>query len=111
MGMAPSGVHPPIVPMVEGAAKPVETWAVNVASSNKQLTGKEVATKVMKDNGPHLNVRVNEVKALKGDGTVIRTPSDAEREKVASKKKFKETGLVVKVEERLFTALSPETFM
>lgn len=106
MGMAPSGVHPPIVPMVEGAAKPVETWAVNVASSNKQLTGKEVATKVMKDNGPHLNVRVNE-----GDGTVIRTPSDAEREKVASKKKFKETGLVVKVEERLFTALSPETFM
>lgn len=47
---------------------PVETWAAKVMSSNSEMTGKEVATKVMKEVGPHLNMRVHEVKVLKGRG-------------------------------------------
>lgn len=83
MGATPSGVYPTNAPMVERVANPV------------QLTGKEVATKVMKEVGPHLNVRVHEIKALKGVGAIITTPSVAERENVANNAKFKETGLVV----------------
>lgn len=48
--------------------KPVETWAAKVMSSDKEMSGKDVVRKVMKEVGPHLNVRVHEVKAIKSGG-------------------------------------------
>ncbi|KAI8115053.1 putative 50 kDa protein in type I retrotransposable element R1DM [Lucilia cuprina] len=75
--------------------KPVETWSV-VVKGKKGVTSKEVVDKVVKEVGPTLGVRVHELRPLRrSDGTVIRTPSVAEREKVAANVKFGEVGLEV----------------
>lgn len=65
-------------------------WLIRFTS--RLRPGLRKATKVMKEVGTHLNVRVHEVKALKSGGAIIRTSSVADREKVANNAKFKEAG-------------------
>lgn len=89
-----TGVPPVVSP------KPVETWSVVVRGRNG-ATSEEVVQKVVKEVGPSLGVRVHEVKPLRDGGAVVRTPSVAEREKIAANSKFKEVGLDVTVKDKL----------
>lgn len=82
------------------APKPVETWSV-VVRGKKGVTSKEVVDKVVKEVGPTLGVRVHEVRPTRDGGAVIRTPSVAERQKVAANRKFEEVGLEVSVKDKL----------
>ncbi|CAD7001977.1 unnamed protein product [Ceratitis capitata] len=114
---------PPVPALGAHAAtlpKPVETWSVVVRSKNPSTTSKEVVQKVVKEVCPNLKVRVHEVKAVKGGGAIIRTPSVAEREKVAKNERFKEVGLNVEVNRKLgtrvvvqgvHTEITPDEFM
>lgn len=80
--------------------KPVETWSVVVKGKGK-ATAKEVVEKVVKEVGPTLGVRVHDVRPMGAGGAVIRTPSVAERGKVATNAKFAEVGLEVSVNDKL----------
>ena len=80
--------------------KPVETWSV-VVKGKKGATSKEVVEKVVTEVGPTLGVRVHELRPLRDGGAVIRTPSVAEREKIAANTKFGEVGLEVSVKDKL----------
>lgn len=82
------------------AVKPVETWSV-VVKGKKQTSSKEVVSKVVEQVGPTLGVRVHEVRPIKDGGAVIRTPSVAERRKIAENAKFAEVGLEVSVKDKL----------
>lgn len=84
---------PPVVP------KPVETWSVVVRG--KGVSSEDVVKKVVGEVGPSLGVRVHGVRPIKNGGAVIRTPSLAEREKIAANMKFAEVGLEVSVNDRL----------
>lgn len=86
--------HAPVAP------KPVETWSVVVRSKTAAVP-KEVVHKVVNQVGPTLGVRVHEVKEVRSGGAVIRTPSVAERERIARNPKFGEVGLEVSVNEKL----------
>ncbi|KAI8115012.1 putative 50 kDa protein in type I retrotransposable element R1DM [Lucilia cuprina] len=86
-------VTPPVV------RKPVETWSVVV--KGKGVPADQVVEKVVTEVGPTLGVRVHEIKPTRGGGAVIRTPSVAEREKVAANAKFAEVGLEVSVSQKL----------
>lgn len=117
---APVAVRPvpptayPALPVV----RPVETWSV-VVRGQKGKTSKEVVEKVVSEVGPTLGVRVHEVRAIK-DGAIIRTPSEAERRKIAENRKFSEVGLEVAVPtklgpkimvQRVHGEISPDEFM
>ena len=80
--------------------KPVETWSV-VVKGKKGATSKEVVDKVVTEVGPTLGVRVHELRPLRDGGAVIRTPSVAEREKIATNTKFGEVGLEVSIKDKL----------
>lgn len=80
--------------------KPVETWSV-VVKGKKGVSSKEVVEKVVSEVGPTLGVRVHELRPLRDGGAVIRTPSVAEREKVAANAKFGEVGLEVSIKDKL----------
>lgn len=84
----------PVVP------KPVETWSV-VVKGKKGVTSEEVVQKVEKEVGPTLGVRVHAIRPMKDGGAVIRTPSVAEREKIAANEKFAEVGLEVSVKDKM----------
>lgn len=99
--------------------KPVETWSVVVKGKNTS-SSKEVVQKVVKEVAPTLGVRVHDVRPMKSGGAVIRTPSVAERTKIAANKKFAEVGLEVAVNDKLgprvvvrgvHTCISPDEFM
>ena len=62
----------------------------------KGVTSKEVVEKVVKEVGPTLGVRVHEVRPTRDTGAAIRTPSVAERAKVAANAKFGRAGGVRK---------------
>ncbi|KAI8116186.1 putative 50 kDa protein in type I retrotransposable element R1DM [Lucilia cuprina] len=95
----------PVVPATSAAVapaanlpKPVETWSVTKRVSPQR----RVVEKVVKEVGPTLCVRVHELRPLRrSDGSVIRTPSVAVREKVAANEKFGEVGLEVSVNDKL----------
>lgn len=87
-------VPPPVVP------KPVETWSV-VVKGGKGVAEEKVVEKVVNEVGPTMGVRVHEIRPIRGGGAVIRTPSLAEREKLAANEKFKEVGLEVSVNQKL----------
>ena len=98
--------------------KPVETWSV-VVKGKGGSTSKEVVSKVVEQVGSTLGVRVHEVSQTK-EGAVIRTPSVAERQKIADNKKFAEVGLEVSVQDELgpkvvvqkvHAKLTPDEFM
>lgn len=91
-----ASVAVPAVPV----AKPVETWSV-VVKGKSGATSKEVVEKVEKVVGPTLGVRVHGIKPMRDGGAVIRTPSVAEREKIAANAKFAEVGLEVAVRDKL----------
>lgn len=91
-------VQTPVVPTT--MPKPVETWSV-VVKGKKGVTSKEVVEKVNTEVGPTLGVRVHELRPLRDGGAVIRTPSVAEREKVAANRKFEEVGLEVSIKDKL----------
>lgn len=86
--------YPPLIP------KPVDTWSV-VVKGKKGVSSKEVLDKVKKEVGPTLGVRVHDIVATKNGGAVIRTPSVAERKKIAANAKFSELGLEVSVSDKL----------
>ncbi|KAI8116183.1 putative 50 kDa protein in type I retrotransposable element R1DM [Lucilia cuprina] len=94
----------PVIPATTAAVaptanlpKPVETWSA-VVKGKKGVTLKEV----VKEVGPTLGVRMHELRPLRrSDGAVIRTPSIAEREKVAANEKFGEVGLEMLVNDKL----------
>ena len=89
----------PAVPAVP-VSKPVETWSV-VVKGKGGVTSKEVVSKVVEQVGPTLGVRVHEVRPIRDGGAVIRTPSVAERQKIADNAKFAEVGLEVSVQDKL----------
>jgi hypothetical protein len=108
------------VPKAVKIKKPVETWSVVVRSKNREVQGEEVARKVATVVAPSLGVRVHEVKPIRGGGVVIRTPSLAEREKVARNAKFEEAGLDVSVNvqpgprvvvQAVHASIAPDVFM
>ncbi|EDW00562.1 GH23624 [Drosophila grimshawi] len=80
---------------------PVETWSLVVRSKTAGKSAKDVVEKVVKDVGPTLGVRMHEVKSLRDGGAIIRTPSVAERKKIAGNAKCSEVGLEASVRERL----------
>lgn len=80
--------------------KPEETWSV-VVRGKKGATSKEVVGQVLKEVAPSLGVRLHGVKPMKDGGAVIRTPSQAERSKIANNSKFAELGLEVSVKDKL----------
>lgn len=94
-----------------------------VKSKDSTIKPKDVAKKVVSEVGPslaELGVRVHQVKAVKGGGAIIRTPSVAEREKLAKSAKFSEVGLEVEVQDKIGPrvvvhnvdpAIKPEVFM
>lgn len=94
-------VGAPVAGMSGSAPRPVETWAVVVKDKSGVSTPKEVVDKVVRQVGPTLGVRVHGVRPIRGGGAVLRTPSVAEREKVAKNSKFGEVGLEVSVDDRL----------
>lgn len=110
----------PAVPVA--IPKPIETWSV-VVKGKKGTTSKEVVKKVVNEVGPSLGemgVRIHGVKPTRDGGAVIRTPSVAERERIASNAKFQEVGLEVSVNDRLgpkvvvhrvHSQISPDEFM
>lgn len=102
------------------APKPVETWSVVVRSKNAESTPEDVVRKVVQEVGPALGVRVHDVKPVRGKGAVLRTPSVAERDRVARNQRFGEVGLVVDVNERVkprvvvqrvHSEITPDEFM
>lgn len=93
-------VSRPSVSVPKVLPKPVETWSV-VVRGKKGDSGKEVVKKVQSEVGPSLGVRVHDIFPLKNGGAVIRTPSVAERQKVAANAKFGEVGLEVSVRDKL----------
>lgn len=112
-----SAVTAPAAPAV--IPKPVETWSV-VVKGGKGATSSEVVDKVVTEVGPTLGVRVHDLRPMRGGGAVLRTPSVAEREKVAANAKFKEVGLEVSVSDKLgprvivqrvHPEISPDEFM
>lgn len=102
--MAPPVAAPACVPAPVPAQKPVETWSV-VVRSKQPSTSKEVIERVVREVGPTLGVRVHEVRPARGGGAVIRTPSVAERERMAANSKFAEVGLEVSVGEKRGTGV------
>lgn len=88
------------VPAQPPVVKPVDTWSV-VVKGKEGATSEEVVRKVVKEVGPTLGVRVHDIRPVRGGGAVIRTPSVAEREKVAANAKFTEVGLEVSVKDKL----------
>lgn len=100
-------------------AKPVDTYALVVKSREEDATSKEIVERVLQEVGPTLGVRVHEVRPTKGKGAIIRTPTEAERTKIATNKKFSEVGLEVNVVSKgprlvvhgVHTNISPEEFM
>lgn len=91
----------PVVPAVAApVVKPVETWSV-VVRGKGGASSKEVVQKVEKEVGPTLGVRVHGIRPMRDGGAVIRTPSVAEREKIAANSKFAEVGLEVAVNDKL----------
>ena len=86
----------PAVPVT----KPVETWSVMVKGKGG-ATSKEIVEKVEKVVGPTLGVRVHDIRPMRDGGAVIRTPSVAERQKIAANSKFAEVGLEVAVRDKL----------
>lgn len=93
---APVNVPSAVAP----AVRPVETWSV-VVKGKKGTSSKEVVKKVVEEVGPTLKVRVHEVKETRDGGAVIRTPSVAERQKIAANTKFADVGLEVLVNDKL----------
>jgi len=100
--------------------RPVETWSLVVRSRTAGKTAKDVVEQVVKEVGPTLGVRVHEVKPLRDGGAIIRTPSVAERRKIAENAKFSEVGLDVSVNEKLgpkvvihgvHSQITPDEFM
>lgn len=71
-----------------------------MVKEKKGTSSKEVVKKVVEEVGPTLKVRVHEVKERDG-GVAIRTPSVAEREKIAANTKFTDVGLEVSVNDKL----------
>lgn len=117
----PTAVPGPMVSAsIERPIKPVETWAATVKAKDGNISAKEVVKKVVSEVGPSLGVRVHEVKALRGGGAIIRTPSVAERAKIVGNERFDEVGLSVSVVDRLGpkvvvvgveSVITPEEFM
>lgn len=92
-------VPPPVVTAARTVVTPmpVETWSTFVRSKNTADTLKEVVKKVVEQVGPTLDVRVHGVKPIRGDGAIVRTPSLAEREKIAANANFVEVVLGVSI--------------
>lgn len=117
---ARKAVPPPPPPGSSGLRPPVETWSV-VVSGKGASTTKEVASKVVEEVGPTLaGVRVHEVKATRDGRAIIRTPSVAERDRIASNPKFREVGLDVAVNDKIgpkvivrgvHSEITPDEFM
>ncbi|EDV99513.1 GH12391 [Drosophila grimshawi] len=108
------------VHVTDASTRPRETWTLVVRSNTAGKTAKDVVEKVVKEVGPTLGVRVHKVKPLRDGGAIIRTPSVAERKKIAGNAKFSEVGLEVSVKERLglkvvvqgvHSVISPDEFM
>lgn len=101
-----SSARPSVFPVkTPPVPKPVETWAV-VVKGKESSTSKEVMDKVVEQVAPSLGVRVHEVRPVSGGGAVIRTPSVAERQRIADNTKFSEVGLVVSVSDKLGPRIS-----
>ena len=79
----------------------LETLSVVVRSQRPTTSFKEVIKKVVKELGPCLEVRIHEVRPIKGGRAVIRVPSVLEWGKVATSAKFAEVGLDVTVNRKL----------
>lgn len=102
-----SGARAAVAP-VPAAPVPVAqaTWAVTVRVEDPS-TSKEVVEKVMKEVAPSFgSIRIHGVHPVSGGGAVIRTPSVAERQKIAENPKFSEAGLVVSVKDKLGPRIS-----
>lgn len=115
-----SGGQPAQLKMAVPEREPLPTWSLVVRSKDKNASAKEVAAKVVKEVAPSLGVRVVEVKPIKSGGAIIRTPSVAEREKVAKNGKFVEAGLEVSINEKsgvrvviqgVHSEITPDEFM
>ena len=104
----PVAVSPVSLPSaaVRKAPVPVSTWATIVKDKSGKLTGRSLAEKLTKEVGPTLGVRVHDTKPLRDGGVAIRSPTVAERNKVAGNDKLKELGLDVVVKDRLGVRLS-----
>lgn len=119
--VSPSGSQATVAPVPPLVKKPVETWSLVVKSKNATAGPKEVASKVVEQVGPALTgVRVHEVKSTRDGRAVIRTPSVAERDRIAGNPKFGEVGLDVEVNDRLgaevnvrgvHSEITPDEFM
>lgn len=83
------------VPVAVVPRPPKETWSAVIRSKNSETHPEEIVEKVLKEVAPTLNVRVHGLRPIKAGGAVLRTPSEAELNKVVSNPKFGEVGLEV----------------